>query len=132
MKIEVKRGEPRLVGTEGTITTSGFGFLLAHLLTPGAGSEVFGDPEVADLVDEFEGPVAWLEELYVSEDHREEGIGTRHMKTMLEELRTAGMDAAILQANPEWDEDRDRLIRFYQKFGFKLVADPNWMLLEFS
>lgn len=131
MKIEVKRGEPRLVGTEGTVTTSGFGFLLAHILTPGGGSDVFGDPEVADLADEFEGSVAWLEELYVSEDHREEGIGTAHMKAMLEELKVAGVDAAILQANPEEDEDRSRLIKFYKRFGFKVVADPNWMLLEF-
>lgn len=131
MKIEVKRGEPRLVGTEATITTTGFGFLLAHILTPGAGSEVFGDPEIGDIADEFKGSVAWLEELYVSEDHREEGVGTAHMKAMLKELKDAGVDAAILQANPEFDEDRNRLIRFYERFGFKLVADPNWMVLEF-
>ena len=131
MKINIKRGEPRLVGTEGTITTEGYGFLLAHIITPGAGSEVLGDPEVGDIVDAFEGPVAWLEELYVSEDLREEGVGTAHMKMMLEELKAVGVDAAILQANPEYDEEKNRLIRFYKRFGFKVVTEPNWMVLEF-
>lgn len=69
------------------------------------------------------GPVAWLEELYVSPGHRNRGIGTALMAAVLERAREAGIGAIDLEV----DARQSRATAFYQRIGFRSLDRSRWV-----
>jgi ribosomal protein S18 acetylase RimI-like enzyme len=69
------------------------------------------------------GPVAWLEELYVTPDCSHRGIGTALVTAVLERVQKAGIVAVDL----EIDAGRDRVISLYQRFGFRRLERSRWV-----
>jgi ribosomal protein S18 acetylase RimI-like enzyme len=69
------------------------------------------------------GPVAWIEELYVSPDHRQRGIGTALMTEVLKRAREAGIVAIDLEV----DARQSRAIAFYQRIGFRSLDRSRWV-----
>jgi ribosomal protein S18 acetylase RimI-like enzyme len=61
------------------------------------------------------GPVAWLEELYVTPDCRHRGVGTAPVSAVLEQVEAAGLVAIDLEV----DAAQRRAISFYQRLGFR-------------
>ena len=69
------------------------------------------------------GPVAWLEELYVTPPSRQRGIGTA---LMTEVLKRAG-ETGIVAIDLEVDDAQSRAIAFYQQFGFRSLERSRWV-----
>ena len=69
------------------------------------------------------GPVAWLEELYVTPDCRHRGIGTALVTAVLERVQKAGIVAVDL----EIDAGHNRVISFYQRLGFRRLERSRWV-----
>ncbi len=69
------------------------------------------------------GPVAWLEELYVTPDSRDRGIGTALMNEVLKRAREAGIVAIDLEV----DAAHSRAISLYQRFGFCRLERSRWV-----
>jgi GNAT superfamily N-acetyltransferase len=69
------------------------------------------------------GLVAWLEELYVTPDCRQRGIGTALMTAVLKRAREAGIVAIDLEV----DARQSRAIAFYQRMGFRSLDRSRWV-----
>ena len=69
------------------------------------------------------GPVAWLEELYVTPDCRHRGIGAALITAVLKQAREAGIVAIDLEV----DEAHSRAISLYQRFGFRRLERSRWV-----
>ncbi len=69
------------------------------------------------------GPVAWLEELYVSPDCRHRGIGTALMTAVLKRALEAGIVAIDLEV----DASHSRAMALYQRFGFRRLERSRWV-----
>ena len=69
------------------------------------------------------GPVAWLEELYVTPDCRHRGIGTALLTSVLEHAQKAGIVAVDL----EIDAGHNRVISLYQRLGFRRLERSRWV-----
>jgi ribosomal protein S18 acetylase RimI-like enzyme len=66
------------------------------------------------------GPVALLDELYVSPQHRDTGIGTRLLATVFEEAARRSVD--YIEVNV--DEGDVDALRFYRRHGF-VAEEPD-------
>ena len=69
------------------------------------------------------GPVAWLEELYVTPSLRSQGIGTALVTAVLE--RTREMD--IVAIDLEIDAGHSRAESLYRRFGFRRLNRSRWV-----
>jgi GNAT superfamily N-acetyltransferase len=69
------------------------------------------------------GPVAWLEELYVTPDCRHRGIGTALVTSVLEHAQKAGIVAVDL----EIDAGHNRVVSLYQRLGFRRLERSRWV-----
>jgi GNAT superfamily N-acetyltransferase len=69
------------------------------------------------------GPVAWLEEVYVTPPSRQRGIGTALMAAVLKRSREAGIVAIDLEV----DARQSRAITFYQQMGFRPLDRSRWV-----
>lgn len=88
------------------------------------GGRVVGLAYVATILSaEHCGPVAWLEELYVTPDCRQRGIGTALVTAVLERARKAGIVAIDL----EIDANHERVIPLYQRLGFRRLERSRWV-----
>jgi GNAT superfamily N-acetyltransferase len=67
---------------------------------------------------EYGGPIAWLEELYISPEHREKGIGTKLLNAVIEELQKRGYLALDL----EIEKGHERVASLYLRSGFKQLT----------
>ena len=105
---------------ETAITDMGRGFLMLARL----GGRVVGVAYVATILSaEHCGPVAWLEELYVTPDCRHRGIGTALVTAVLERAQKTGMVAVDL----EIDASHERVISLYQRLGFRRMERSRWV-----
>jgi GNAT superfamily N-acetyltransferase len=85
---------------------------------------VIGVAYVATILSaEHCGPVAWLEELYVTPDCRHRGIGTALVTAVLEQAQKAGIVAVDL----EIDAGHNRVISLYQRLGFRRLERSRWV-----
>ena len=69
------------------------------------------------------GPVAWLEELYVTPSLRCQGIGTALVTAILERARE--MD--IVAIDLEIDAGHSRAESLYRRFGFRRLDRSRWV-----
>lgn len=69
------------------------------------------------------GLVAWLEELYVTPDHRSRGIGTLLLTAVLERAREVGIVAVDL----EIDAGHKRAASLYGRLGFSPLERSRWV-----
>jgi ribosomal protein S18 acetylase RimI-like enzyme len=67
----------------------------------------------------YEGPVALLDELYVSPDRRGQGLGSAMIRLLLADAAKTGVSAVEINV----DEDDVDAQRFYERHGFT-GADP--------
>lgn len=73
---------------------------------------------------EHGGPVAWLDELYVTPPMRGRGIGGALLEHALAHARASGFLAVDL----EIDADHTRAARLYARAGFTQLARTRWAL----
>lgn len=105
---------------ENVVTDRARGFLL----TAQGNGQIVGVAYVATIRSaEHCGLVAWLEELYVTPDHRCRGIGTALMTAVLERAREAGIVAVDL----EIDAGHGRAAALYRRFGFRPLERSRWV-----
>ena len=105
---------------ETAATDLGRGFLMLAR----DGDRLVGVAYVATILSaEHGGPVAWLEELYVTPDCRHRGIGTALVAAVLEQAQKAGMLAVDL----EIDVGHERAISLYQRLGFRRLERSRWV-----
>jgi GNAT superfamily N-acetyltransferase len=105
---------------EGVVTERGCGFLLVAQHN----GQIVGVAYVATIRSaEHCGLVAWLEELYVTPDHRSRGVGTALLTAVLERAREAGIVAVDL----EIDAGHRRAASLYGRFGFRPLDRSRWV-----
>jgi GNAT superfamily N-acetyltransferase len=103
------------------VADSARGFLM---LARGGKGRVVGVAYVATILSaEHCGPVAWLEELYVTPDYRRRGIGTALVTSVLERAQKTGIVAVDL----EIDVDHNQVVPLYQRFGFRRLDRSRWV-----
>jgi GNAT superfamily N-acetyltransferase len=73
---------------------------------------------------EHGGKVAWLDELYVKPELREEGIGTKLLEAVLDLARSEGLFAIDLEV----DEGHARVASLYTRFGFHSLPRKRFSL----
>lgn len=97
-----------------------YGFFLVARM----GSDIIGVAYVSTIMSvEHGGPVGWLEELYVSPEHREQGVGSALLKAVLEQAREAGLIAIDLEV----DVEHQRAESLYTRFGFRNLPRSRWV-----
>jgi GNAT superfamily N-acetyltransferase len=100
---------------------TGRGFLMLARADSG---KVVGVAYVATILSaEHCGPVAWLEELYVTPDYRHHGIGTALVTSVLERAQKTGIVAVDLEV----DTDHKQATSLYQRFGFRRLERSRWV-----
>jgi GNAT superfamily N-acetyltransferase len=100
-----------------------------YLLLARQGGLAVGVAYVAIILSvEHCGPVAWLEELYVSSDCRRQGIGTALLKAALQHARMSGIVAIDLEV----DSAHRRAESLYQRFGFRPLDRSRWVKTLFD
>ncbi|MGD8405154.1 MAG: GNAT family N-acetyltransferase [Anaerolineales bacterium] len=72
---------------------------------------------------EHGGKSAWLDELYVLPDYREDGIGSALIESAIDELRKQGCAAIDLEV----EENHHRAERLYERKGFKRLKRKRWV-----
>jgi GNAT superfamily N-acetyltransferase len=71
---------------------------------------------------EHSGPVGWLEELYVSPNHRGTGVGTALLDAVLAQARERGLVAIDLEV----DAEHQRAESLYGRTGFQNLPRSRW------
>jgi ribosomal protein S18 acetylase RimI-like enzyme len=71
---------------------------------------------------EHSGPVGWLEELYVSPNHRGTGVGTALLDAVLAQARRRGLVAIDLEV----DAEHQRAESLYRRAGFQSLPRSRW------
>ena len=105
---------------ETVVSNGAHGFLL---LARG-NDRIVGVAYVATILSaEHCGPVAWLEELYVTLDHRTQGIGTALVCAVLERARETGIVAVDLEV----DIGHSRAESLYRRLGFRPLERSRWV-----
>jgi ribosomal protein S18 acetylase RimI-like enzyme len=109
------------------------GFLVGVVADSDVIAKQFGkktNPARWKLLKSLEAPIAWLDEMKVAREERGRGIGSELMKTALDVLVENGVRYAVLSPRPERPDDLERLLRFYEGFGFQEVrefeGEPLW------
>jgi GNAT superfamily N-acetyltransferase len=96
-----------------------YGFFLVAWMD----SHAIGVAYVATILSvEHGGPVGWLEELYFSPEHREQGIGSALLNAVLERAREVGLIAIDLEV----DVAHQRAESLYTRFGFRSLPRSRW------
>lgn len=72
---------------------------------------------------EHGGQCAWLEELYVVPEHRNDGVGSLLLHAVMSHARAAGCTAIDLEV----EEDHQRAERLYQREGFRPHRRRRWV-----
>jgi GNAT superfamily N-acetyltransferase len=115
-----------------SVKTDG-GFLVGVIADSDVIAKQFGkksNPARWRLLKSLEAPIAWLDRMEVSREMRGRGIGTELLKTALDVAVEHGVRYAILSPRPERPDDLERLLRFYEGFGFEEVGEfegkPLW------
>ncbi|MBI4963510.1 MAG: GNAT family N-acetyltransferase [Desulfomonile tiedjei] len=94
------------------------------LLVARAGGRVVGVAYVATILSvEHCGPVGWLEEIYVTPDCRNRGIGTSLVAAVIKRAE----EAAIAAIDLEIDAAHSRAASLYQRFGFLRLDRSRWV-----
>lgn len=75
------------------------------------------------LLKSLDAPIAWLDRMEVAKEMRDRGIGTELIKVALDVAMENGARYALLSPRPERPDDRERLLRFYDRFGFQEVRE---------
>jgi len=97
-----------------------YGFLLVAR----AAGEIIGVAYVSRILSvEHGGPVGWLEELYVSPMHRNQGVGETLLVGVLEQARKIGLVALDLEV----DVEHERAESMYARFGFRRLPRSRWV-----
>jgi GNAT superfamily N-acetyltransferase len=105
---------------ECVVTDRACGFLLVAL----DDGQIVGVAYVATIRSaEHCGLVGWLEELYVTPDHRCRGIGAALMTAVLDRARETGIVAVDL----EIDAGHRRAASLYGRFGFRPLDRSRWV-----
>jgi GNAT superfamily N-acetyltransferase len=68
------------------------------------------------------GPVGWLEELYVSPNHRGTGVGTALLDAVLAQARERDLVAIDLEV----DAEHQRAESLYRRTGFRNLPRSRW------
>lgn len=108
-----------------SVRTEG-GFLVGVLVNSNVIAKQFGEklnPARWKLLKSLDAPIVWLDRMEVSKEIRSRGIGTELMKAALDVAVENGAQYAILSPRPERPDDRERLFRFYERFGFQEVRE---------
>ena len=117
-RVHAERSRLREVVT-GVMTDDRHGFMLVAK----DDGRVVGVAYVASILSvEHGGPVGWLEELYVSPDHRGAGIGTALLDAVLNQARERGLVAIDLEV----DVEHQRAESLYKRFGFHRLPRGRW------
>jgi GNAT superfamily N-acetyltransferase len=96
------------------------GFFLVGRL----GKEIVGVAYAALILSiEHSGPVGWLEELYVSPEHRKKGIGRALLDGVIGESRVRGLVAIDLEV----DVEHKRVESLYARSGFQRLPRSRWV-----
>jgi ribosomal protein S18 acetylase RimI-like enzyme len=72
---------------------------------------------------EHGGKSAWLDELYVQPEYRNEGLGSMIVAQALQEAKRSGCRALDLEVNA----GNSRAERLYERHGFKRIERTRWM-----
>lgn len=97
-----------------------YGFFLVARMDDG----VIGVAYVATILSvEHGGPVGWLEELYVTPEHREQGVGSALLGGLMEQAREMGLAAIDLEV----DAGHRRAESLYTRFGFSNLPRSRWV-----
>ncbi len=97
---------------------------LGFLLVARDGERIIGVAYSATLLSaEHCGFVSSLEELYVSPDCRERGVGTGLMKAVVERAKADGLVAIELEV----DASHSRVMSLYQRFEFRRLDRSRWL-----
>jgi GNAT superfamily N-acetyltransferase len=89
-----------------------------------AEGRVVGVAHVATILSvEHVGPVAWLEELYVTPVWRQQGVGTALVTAILARARAGGIVAVDLEV----DASHGRAAALYQRLGFRRLDRSRWV-----
>lgn len=96
------------------------GFILVAL----AGASIEGVAYVSFATPlEHAGTVAWLEELYVTPDHRGAGLGKRLVEAVAERAEARGCVSVELEVEAE----HARAAHLYEREGFRPMRRTHWM-----
>jgi ribosomal protein S18 acetylase RimI-like enzyme len=78
-----------------------------------------------DLIDELQGRhtrIAIIKNVWVNEDQRGTGIGSRLMEAAIDDAASKGAEAVILLAQADDHQDQTKLVQWYQSYGFRSVG----------
>lgn len=76
---------------------------------------------------EHGGRTGWLEELYVTPNQRQRGIGSALLKGVIKLVRELGLVALDLEV----DADHQRAESLYARFGFRRLPRSRWVRENF-
>ncbi|WP_041285935.1 GNAT family N-acetyltransferase [Desulfomonile tiedjei] len=97
-----------------------FGFFLLARID----GQVIGIAYLATILSiEHAGPVGWLEEIYVSPEHRNKGVGRELLSKLLEHARELGIAAIDLEV----DSEHQAAESLYAGFGFRRLSRSRWV-----
>jgi len=97
-----------------------YGFLLVAKLN----HEIAAVAYVATILSiEHGARVGWLEELYVSPEHRQAGMGSALLERVLHLARLRDLAAIDLEV----DADHQRAESLYERFGFRRLPRSRWV-----
>jgi len=86
--------------------------------------DIVGVAAVATITSvHYAGRVAWLEELYVLRDWRQQGVGTALVNAVLQRAQEFGMVAVGLDV----DARNERVNSLYDRLGFSRVPRSTWV-----
>ena len=68
-------------------------------------------------------PFVILEHIRVYGDNRKSGLGTKLMTMALDMINKLGIKLIVLNASPLGEIPLDKLVNFYEKFGFKIFKN---------
>jgi len=101
-----------------------YGFVLVARLH----SEIVAVAYVVTILSvEHGGRTGWLEELYVTPNQRQRGIGSALLKGVIKLVRQLGLVALDLEV----DADHQRAESLYARFGFRRLPRSRWVRENF-
>lgn len=74
---------------------------------------------------EYAGATAWLDELFVVAEKREQGVGRMLVEKVMQTARKTGCRAVDLEV----DKEHNRAENLYLRLGFKPLARSRWFKL---
>lgn len=84
-----------------------------HIVVCKEGSDIIGMATMA-VYDVISGRKAWIEDVVVSSNHRQKGIGERLTQLLVEKAKELEVNSILLYSNPM----REAAHRLYKRIGF--------------